>query len=73
MFQYSNRSLGPVLQESELKLRLGAPKGAQKWPKRVQKLPKIGILAIFRCLIGPLVAKLLHILVEQVISFDLST
>ena len=28
--------------------------------------------AFFRCLIGPLVAKLLHILVEQVISFKMS-
>ena len=29
--------------------------------------------AIFRYLIGPLVANLLHILVEQVLSFEIST
>ena len=28
--------------------------------------------AIFRCFIGPLVAKLVHILVEQIISFEMS-
>ena len=31
------------------------------------------VFAIFRCLRCPLVAKLLHILVEQVISFEMST
>ena len=30
------------------------------------------IFAIIRCLIDPLVAKLLHILVEQVISFEMN-
>ena len=40
MFQYSNRSLGPALQESELKLRLGALKGlknGQNLSKNCQK------------------------------------
>ena len=44
--------------------------------KHVQKLPTLAIFghifAIIRYLGGPLVAKLLHILVEQVLSFEMS-
>ena len=29
------------------------------------------VFAIFRCFIGPLVTKFFHILVEEVLSFDL--
>ena len=69
MFQYSFQSLWPALQESELKL----PLGASKAPKIVDDANFWTRFAIFRCLIGPLVAKLLQILVEQVISFKMST
>ena len=75
MFEYSFWSLGPALQESELKL----PLGASKVPLNGKTCPKIANIGnfwtcfpIFRCLIGPLVVKLLHILVEQVLSFKMS-
>ena len=35
-------------------------------------LPKIAVSARFWCLVGPLVAKFFHILVEEVISFKMS-
>ena len=71
MYDDANRSLWSPLQEYKVILQLGSLQGALKW----QKCANVGdfwhIFAIFRCLIGPLVAILLHILVEEVISFDL--
>ena len=49
------------------------PLGASKAPKIANDADFWTHFAIFRCLIGPLVAKLLQILVEQVISFEMST
>ena len=37
-----------------------------------KNVPKIAVLVHFWCLIGPLVAKFFHILVEEVISFKMS-
>ena len=69
MFEYSFWSLRPALQESELKL----PLGASKAPKIANVANFWTCFAIFRCLRGPLVAQLLQILVEEVIIFEMST
>ena len=69
MFQYLFRSLWPALQESELKL----PLGASKVPKNGKMCPKIAKNHRFGHLRGPLVAISAQILVEQVISFEMST
>ena len=45
---------------------------AYKVPKNGKNVPKIAVSARFWCLIGPLVAKFFHILVEEVISFKMS-
>ena len=69
MFEYSFQSLWPALQESEVIL----PLGASKAPKIADDANFWTCFATFRCLIGLLVAKLLQMLVEEVISFEMST
>ena len=71
MYDHANRSLGPPLPEYEVILQLGSLQGALKWQKRADVGDFWHVFAVFRYLIGPLVAILLHILVEEVISFDL--
>ena len=46
---------------------------APKMAKTCQKLLFWHVFAVFRCLIGPLVTKFFHILVGEVLSFDLSS
>ena len=75
MFEYSNQSLGPPLQESELKLPLEGlkvPNNGKNVSKNCQLAIFGHVFAIIRCFRGHLVAKLFHILVEEVLSFDLS-
>ena len=70
MYDHANQSLGPPLQKY---------RGPIKHPKMAKTCPKIANIsnfqhdfAILRHLIGPLVAKLLHVLVEKVLSFKIS-
>ena len=71
MYDHVNRSLWPPLQEYEVILPLESLQGALKWQKCANICDFRHIFAVFRCLIGPLVMILLHILVEEVISFNL--
>ena len=72
MYDHANRSLGPALQECEGILPLGAYAYKSQKCAENRQLAIFGhVFAIFRCLIGPLVAKFLQILVEEIISFDL--
>ena len=75
MFDHSFRSLGPALQEYAVILPLGAYNAAKNG-KMCPKIADVGDFqthfAILRYLRGPLVAILAQILVEQVISFEMS-
>ena len=69
MFEYSLQSLEPPLQESELLLPLGGPQVSEKcW-----HLQFLACFCHFWVPYSPLVANLLHTLVEDVISFKMST
>ena len=72
MYDHANRSLGPPLQEYGVILPLRSLSGALKSQKHADIGNFWHVFAIFRCLIGPLVVTLLHILVEEVISFEMS-
>ena len=52
---------------------LGNPQDSQETAVgKTLKMPILAIFDMFLHLIGPLVAKLFHILVEEVISFEMS-